>query len=40
MSQPCAASSGTMALVSSKAMTTIASGFDARAAVTSEEKVV
>ena len=40
MSQPCAASSGTIGLVSSKARTTIASGLAAIAPVTSDENVV
>ena len=40
MSQPWPLSSGTIALVSSKARITIASGLDASAAPTSVEKVV
>ena len=40
MSHPVDASSGTMALVSSKARMTMASGLEFVAALTSEEKVV
>ena len=40
MSQPWPLSSGTIDLVSSKARITIASGLDARAPLTSVEKVV
>ena len=40
MSQPCEASSGTICLVSSKASTTMASGFAASAPLTSDENVV
>ena len=40
MSQPGEASSGTIALVSSKARTTMASGLASSAALTSAEKVV